>query len=168
MSSTKGSTSPSVSSLASKSTGAKPKDLKQSNNFLQTITSTFQKVLRYENKELQEYTKHFVPIDRLQLEAIKKMRAFQQQQQKKRKKNSLGNSKSEDQINKNNSIECEPTIEDLLLSELVHWFKNEFFSWMNSPTCRFCSDACTFNRNEFRNDPRVSRVEIHKYVFIFE
>ncbi|XP_074093688.1 N-glycanase Pngl [Cotesia typhae] len=166
MSSTKDSTSPSVSSPASKSTGAKPKDLKQSNNFLQTITSTFQEVLRYENKELQEYTKHFVPIDRLQLEAIKKMRAFQQQQQQqqqqKRKKNSLGNSKSKDQINKNNSIECEPTIEDLLLSELVHWFKNEFFSWMNSPTCRFCSDACTFNRNEFRNDPRVSRVEIHK------
>ncbi|XP_008559127.1 peptide-N(4)-(N-acetyl-beta-glucosaminyl)asparagine amidase isoform X1 [Microplitis demolitor] len=139
---------------AIKSTGAKPKDLKQSKNFLETIASTFQEVLRYENKELQKYTKHFVPIDRLQLEAIKKMRVIQ-------KNLKLNNSKSNNNES-HFSIEHKMTIEDLVLVELVHWFKNEFFSWMNSPTCRFCSNICSFHRNEFRNDPRVSRVEVHK------
>ena len=29
-------------------------------------------------------------------------------------------------------------ISDFLLLELLHWFKNEFFKWINQPDCDYC------------------------------
>lgn len=59
-------------------------------------------------------------------------------------------------------LEDRITVEDLLLAELLDWFKNEFFTWLDSPICSICGKACQYERVESSGDPRISRVEIHK------
>lgn len=133
----------------------RPKDPSPT-NFFQTITNCFQDVLKYENKELLKTAKSAVPIVRLQLEAMKKMRALQKEI--KVKSTVAVNGPNIDGQN-------ELSIEDILLAEIVHWFKNDFFTWVDSPSCNLCTGQCSFHRNEYRPDPTISRVEIHKCVY---
>ncbi|XP_034935210.1 peptide-N(4)-(N-acetyl-beta-glucosaminyl)asparagine amidase [Chelonus insularis] len=121
----------------------------QRNSFFKTIQSHFESVLNYENSELQKKANSCIPIDKLKLNAVKQLRVIQ--------KEIILNSNN----GKNSTEESQVSIEELLLREVMHWFKNEFFTWMDSPKCKSCTQVCTFNRNEFRNDPRISRVEIH-------
>ncbi|KAK0167928.1 hypothetical protein PV327_001780 [Microctonus hyperodae] len=127
-----------------RSTGTKPKIPLQP-DFFQTITDAFHSVLRYEDKKLQEKTKRLIPIVKLQLAAIKSLRVMQ-------KKIKLDNHTGNDEF----------LIEDLFLAELLYWFKNEFFTWVNSPTCNSCLNPCSFDRNEFVRDAKISRIEIHR------
>lgn len=60
--------------------------------------------------------------------------------------------------------ETEFTMEDLLLSELLHWFKHDFFKWVDSPKCGFCCSESTFSGVKSSTDKRVSRIEVYKYV----
>lgn len=66
----------------------------------------------------------------------------------------------EDKI-KNTSTDV--VYEDLLLSELLSWFKFKFFKWVNSPACQSCTSECTYNRAISSSNPQISRIEIHKY-----
>lgn len=54
------------------------------------------------------------------------------------------------------------TMEDLLLVQLINWFKCEFFKWVNSPPCNVCSNECSFVRVEPSKNPGISRIEIHR------
>lgn len=32
----------------------------------------------------------------------------------------------------------EGSLEDLVIQRLLHWFKNDFFSWVNNAPCDYC------------------------------
>jgi peptide-N4-(N-acetyl-beta-glucosaminyl)asparagine amidase len=37
----------------------------------------------------------------------------------------------------------EGTLEDLVIQRLLHWFKNEFFKWVNNAPCDYCHNVST-------------------------
>lgn len=39
----------------------------------------------------------------------------------------------------------EISIQDMLILELLEWFKESFFTWVNSPPCDFCSAETKFS-----------------------
>lgn len=53
-------------------------------------------------------------------------------------------------------------IEDLLLAELLGWFKLKFFQWVNSPVCPICKCEGLFKKVETSSNAHISRIEIHK------
>ncbi|KAL3674272.1 hypothetical protein V7S43_000227 [Phytophthora oleae] len=61
-----------------------------------------------------------------------------------------------------------PLYQDELLKQLLHWFKREFFSWMNQPHCSKCNHEKTRSvRTEGANTPEeiaghASRVEVYQ------
>lgn len=60
---------------------------------------------------------------------------------------------------------CEDDIDDakdLFLMELLHWFKYKFFTWVDSPKCTACFSECKQQEVILSDDPRCSRIEIHK------
>ncbi|KAK1947054.1 Peptide-N(4)-(N-acetyl-beta-glucosaminyl)asparagine amidase [Phytophthora citrophthora] len=60
-----------------------------------------------------------------------------------------------------------PLYQDELLKQLLHWFKREFFSWMNQPRCSVCNHEKTRSvRTEAASTPeelagKASRVEVY-------
>lgn len=46
--------------------------------------------------------------------------------------------------------------------ELLHWFKYKFFTWVDSPKCTACFSECRQQEVMLSDDPRCSRIEIHK------
>lgn len=135
----------------SKITGTKPKIISNKSNFFNQIENMFNDVLRYEDKNLQELTKKYIPITELQLNAMKRMRSLQI---------NIKNKKTTD--NNESTNENNIAIEDLIIIELLDWFKNKFFTWVNSLECSFCLTSCKYNRIEFSNDTRAMKIEIHK------
>ena len=68
-------------------------------------------VVRYDDWELQEKARSVIPVDRLHEQATAR------------------------QVK-----EPELSFQDLVLKELLHWFKFEFFKWVNEAPCeRSCS-----------------------------
>lgn len=61
-----------------------------------------------------------------------------------------------------------PAYQDELVMQLLHWFKREFFSWMNQPKCGVCQNEKTqLVRNEGASTPEekaghASRVEVYQ------
>ncbi|KAL0962145.1 hypothetical protein UPYG_G00336290 [Umbra pygmaea] len=82
---------------------------------LNTLQSNFQHVMVYENSELQRKALGVIPHQQLTTAAKEKL-----QQAKK------------------DDPECNLSEEDLLLLELLHWFKKDFFSWVDSLPCSRC------------------------------
>lgn len=35
----------------------------------------------------------------------------------------------------------EGSLEDLVIQRLLHWFKNEFFVWVNNAPCEYCQNV---------------------------
>jgi peptide-N4-(N-acetyl-beta-glucosaminyl)asparagine amidase len=80
----------------------------------------FSQVLRYEDRSLQEKARSCVPLARLRAETEDILEELHQ-------------NKATDGT-KNNDI----GFEDVLMLQLIRWFKREFFKWVNAPDC----DAC--------------------------
>ncbi|XP_014232261.1 peptide-N(4)-(N-acetyl-beta-glucosaminyl)asparagine amidase [Trichogramma pretiosum] len=111
--------------------------------FLTEMMLHFKNVIRFEDKNLQEKVKSIVPIIKFEINAMQKLRNIQKE---------IKITKVDDDI----------VIEDLILSELMSWFKNSFFQWVNSPECDKCSGECSYDRSIKSNNPLVSRIEIHR------
>ncbi|MBN3325671.1 NGLY1 amidase, partial [Atractosteus spatula] len=82
--------------------------------FFRTLQSNFQHVMLYEDVALQQKALAHIPAERLWMAAKEKLQEAQ---------------------------EADPgklNAEDLLLLELLRWFKSEFFSWVNSLPCSRC------------------------------
>lgn len=104
----------------------------------------------YENFNLRQKALACIPIDRLRNEARIKYNSY--------KNTDMG--------------EVPYDFEDFLLLELLAWFKNEFFRWINQPDC----DSCKSNQNmqfiksdiPFRNEVtwQAHNVEVYKYLKI--
>ncbi|XP_069051182.1 peptide-N(4)-(N-acetyl-beta-glucosaminyl)asparagine amidase isoform X2 [Lepisosteus oculatus] len=82
--------------------------------FFRTLQSNFQHVMLYEDVTLQEKALAHIPAERLWTAAKEKLQEAQKADPGK--------------LN----------AEDLLLLELLRWFKSEFFSWVNSLPCSRC------------------------------
>ncbi|XP_004692330.1 PREDICTED: peptide-N(4)-(N-acetyl-beta-glucosaminyl)asparagine amidase isoform X1 [Condylura cristata] len=110
---------------------------------LKVLRSNIQHVLIYENLALQEKALACIPVQEL----------------KKRSQEKLSRAKKLDKGTNLND-------EDFLLLELLHWFKEEFFHWVNDILCSKCGGQ-TKSRGEslFPNDDELkwgaNRVEDH-------
>ncbi|EFN73808.1 Peptide-N(4)-(N-acetyl-beta-glucosaminyl)asparagine amidase [Camponotus floridanus] len=118
--------------------------------FFKRISGHFHDVLHYEDPNLQRKAKNLIPIRQLEIAAMKKMREIQ----KGLKFNNAGESTSD---------QFEVLMaKDLLLGELLHWFKHEFFKWVNSPKCSRCSSECVYESLVPSTDRQCSRIELHR------
>jgi len=56
------------------------------------------------------------------------------------------------------------TIQDMLFLEIMEWFKNDFFTWMDTPKCPSCSQPTTFLKHGIPTDQEkfasANRVEL--------
>ena len=82
-------------------------------DFHERLKSECQHVLSYEDPKAQDEVKKVVPIDRLEKAAKDKF----------------------EQIKKEKPDVDDEMYRDLLLLELMKWFKEEFFEWFDQPLC---------------------------------
>lgn len=102
-----------------------PQILQTTNNFLATLEQLSDSVMQYEDATLQKSALQLVPTEKFRLNAMEKLRKMQKMIQ-------------------NKTIdEVEPPLEDLILEELAEWFKNDFFTWINSMPCKRCKNENT-------------------------
>uniref|UniRef100_A0A7N6AQW3 Peptide-N(4)-(N-acetyl-beta-glucosaminyl)asparagine amidase n=1 Tax=Anabas testudineus TaxID=64144 RepID=A0A7N6AQW3_ANATE len=84
-------------------------------SFYMTLQSNFQHVMMYENPELQQKARRHIPHEQLTSAAQQKLKEAK---------------------------EADPDgklgIEDFLLLELLRWFKQDFFSWVDCLPCSHC------------------------------
>ncbi|XP_019730216.1 peptide-N(4)-(N-acetyl-beta-glucosaminyl)asparagine amidase [Hippocampus comes] len=86
-----------------------------SKNFSGTLQSNFQRVLLYENPELQQKARSCIPYKQLLYAAKQKLKLAQEAE-----------------------TECKLGEEDFLVLELLRWFKHDFFSWVDCLPCNSC------------------------------
>ncbi|XP_014365605.2 peptide-N(4)-(N-acetyl-beta-glucosaminyl)asparagine amidase [Papilio machaon] len=84
------------------------------------IEMLFNNVLLYERDDVQEKARELMPLVSLELKAIERVRDHQ-------RKLKVGEVEGDDL-----------SFELALLLELMAWFKNEFFEWIDKPECEFC------------------------------
>ncbi|XP_051167402.1 peptide-N(4)-(N-acetyl-beta-glucosaminyl)asparagine amidase isoform X2 [Leptopilina boulardi] len=121
--------------------------------FFNEIERHFEDVLDLEDKKLQARAKMLIPLEELQIKTMERMRFIQREIKTRNIENECSNIES---------AEENFTMEDLLLVQLINWFKCEFFKWVNSPPCNVCSNECSFVRVEPSKNPGISRIEIHR------
>lgn len=102
-----------------------PRVLKTNNEFLRSLEHFSDSVIQYEDELLQKSALQLMPLERFKQSAIEKLRKIQKL------------------IIKGEINEPEPSLDDLILEELAAWFKNEFFTWINSAPCRVCKNQNT-------------------------
>ncbi|KAI4786928.1 hypothetical protein KUCAC02_036803 [Chaenocephalus aceratus] len=95
-----------------------PSSLENSMNFFATLQSNFQHVLLYENLDLQQKALSRIPEERLRSEAEAQLRGAGEE-----------------------DPDCKLGLEDFLVLELLRWFKQDFFSWVDHLPCSRCSGA---------------------------
>ncbi|KAM3858299.1 peptide-N(4)-(N-acetyl-beta-glucosaminyl)asparagine amidase [Diretmus argenteus] len=119
-----------------------PQPLENSMSFFVTLQSNFQHVMLYENPELQQKARIHIPHQDLSSAADDK----------------LTQAKEADP-------ECKLRKEDFLLLELLRWFKQDFFSWVDRLPCSCCggSTQTTDSLNPTTEDLHwgAQRVENH-------
>lgn len=149
----------SLSKLLSAVSESKPatKDTEESSTakkkaFLEGISGHFHSVMHYEDPDLQRKARSVIPIAQLEIAAMTKMRDLQK------------SCKLSDAMESTSStqFEAELMAKDLLLVELLHWFKHEFFKWVNSPRCSRCSTECVYESVVPSTNRQCSRIELHR------
>lgn len=90
----------------------------QTQEFLQRVTQSAEHVLVYEDRNLLSKALSCIPVERLRAAADENARQVAE----------LAGGQETETIS---SQEC-------LLLELLHWFKEDFFSWCDAPECERC------------------------------
>uniref|UniRef100_A0A3B3ZZ31 Peptide-N(4)-(N-acetyl-beta-glucosaminyl)asparagine amidase n=1 Tax=Periophthalmus magnuspinnatus TaxID=409849 RepID=A0A3B3ZZ31_9GOBI len=106
---------PSSSGTSQPATPAQQPPSLSSMNFLVTLQSNFQHAMVYENPELQQKARICIPHQELTSTAEKKMMEA-----------------------KEADPDCKLSQEDFVVLELLRWFKQTFFSWVDSLPCSRC------------------------------
>ncbi|KAI7875016.1 concanavalin A-like lectin/glucanase [Lichtheimia hyalospora FSU 10163] len=88
----------------------------QDNKFLEELKSYGQRVLQYEDKDLLEKAMDHIPIHRIYEEAERAVE---------------------------NGDDPESSLDDQVIIRLLHWFKHDFFTWVNDPPCDYCGSDKT-------------------------
>ncbi|XP_054462106.1 peptide-N(4)-(N-acetyl-beta-glucosaminyl)asparagine amidase [Anoplopoma fimbria] len=94
---------------------SQPSSLENSMSFFLTLQSNFQHVMIYETPELQQKARSHIPHQQLSSVAECKLKEA-----------------------KEADPECKLGIEDFLVLELLRWFKQDFFSWVDCLPCSQC------------------------------
>ncbi|XP_069675697.1 peptide-N(4)-(N-acetyl-beta-glucosaminyl)asparagine amidase isoform X2 [Periplaneta americana] len=94
--------------------------------FLQRVRNDFAAVLRCEDKALQCKARALIPVRDLEIAAERSMRSLQKA------------------VKSGQNKESDVDIQELVLLELLFWFKNSFFSWVDSPECSKCNGPTKF------------------------
>ncbi|GAB0090344.1 Peptide-N(4)-(N-acetyl-beta-glucosaminyl) asparagine amidase [Sergentomyia squamirostris] len=94
--------------------------IQSSNPFLRELENLSQLVMSYEDEELQEFGKKCIPVEKLRLQTLEKLRQIQKA------------------IKSGVWRDEEPTYEDLFIVELTEWFNTSFFTWINQVPCKVC------------------------------
>ncbi|XP_028316958.1 peptide-N(4)-(N-acetyl-beta-glucosaminyl)asparagine amidase isoform X2 [Gouania willdenowi] len=97
-------------------TSQQSSSLECSTSFFVTLQSNFQHVILYENTDLQQKARSVIPHQELTSAAQQKL-----------------------QEAKVTDPDCKVGIEDFLVLELLKWFKQDFFSWVNCLPCSRCT-----------------------------
>ncbi|XP_018571005.1 peptide-N(4)-(N-acetyl-beta-glucosaminyl)asparagine amidase [Anoplophora glabripennis] len=123
-----------------------PLVLTYSNPLLRRVEIFFHNVLQYEDKEVQQRALKLVPLATLEENAQNRLRHIQEH------------------IKKNKGEDPEISIQDTLLLELLQWFKEDFFSWVDSPECSSCGEKTVFSHMSTDSSVLVytDRVELHR------
>ncbi|XP_077363448.1 peptide-N(4)-(N-acetyl-beta-glucosaminyl)asparagine amidase isoform X2 [Festucalex cinctus] len=103
------------SSQAVSSLPIQPSSMVSNRNFFVTLQSNFQHVLLYENPKLQQIARSCIPYKKLSSAAEQKLK-----------------------LAKEAEPDCKLGKEDFLVLELLRWFKNDFFSWVDCLPCCHC------------------------------
>ncbi|XP_060660274.1 peptide-N(4)-(N-acetyl-beta-glucosaminyl)asparagine amidase [Drosophila nasuta] len=115
-----------------------PRVLRTANRFLQSLELYSDAVMQYEDKALLASGLSLIPVDTLTSNANEKLVGMQEM------------------IASGQCQEKEPCFRDLLLVELVNWFKTEFFEWVNTIPCKVCgSEDGKLRRTQTEGDVRV-------------
>jgi peptide-N4-(N-acetyl-beta-glucosaminyl)asparagine amidase len=116
--------------------------------FLQRVVSHFRAVLRYDDKELQCKALALIPLNDFEVAAVNNMRKLQKA------------------IKSGHTDEQEVDIQELILMELLSWFKNSFFSWVDSPECSSCEGTTKFVGHNFSSatEGEAYRVEVNSFL----
>lgn len=120
--------------------------------FFKRISGYFHVVMHYEDPDLQRKARSVIPLVQLEIAVMTKMRDLQ----KAYKFNNATETTSSTQF------EAELIAKDLLLVELLHWFKNDFFKWVTSPKCSICSTECVYESVVPSTNRRCLRIELHR------
>lgn len=115
------------------------------NRFLQSLELFSDAVMQYEDEKLLAFGLKLIPIDDLTQKASEKLLGFQEVADN-----------ATNAVHQSTSSCKEPCIRDLILVELVNWFKNEFFEWVNNVPCKICgSEEGNLRRTQKEDDLRV-------------
>lgn len=110
--------------------------------FLERIVAASEIVSRSHKNEQLEVAKSYIPLTELETAALEQLRKIQIIIKR-------------EQAEKHQNVSVEPSMQELVLIQLLAWFKERFFSWVNNPSCQFCSGKTKFQRTISRDDLRV-------------
>ncbi|CEP07579.1 hypothetical protein [Parasitella parasitica] len=94
----------------------------QEKAFMKQLEANGNVVFQYENQELLDKALESIPLQRLYDEADNHLEEH----------------------------EGEGSLEDLVIQRLLHWFKNEFFVWVNNAPCDYCQNTQTQGINHLQ------------------
>ena len=92
-----------------------PKAADGRNTMIKKVESMSKHDLCYQDPKLQQKARETIPIETLRERAIAQINS------------NNSNAPMDDQI-----------LKDEILKQLLHWFKAEFFSWVDKPPCSVC------------------------------
>ncbi|KAI9267902.1 hypothetical protein BDA99DRAFT_504305 [Phascolomyces articulosus] len=96
----------------------------QEQAFLGELKTYSERVLKYEDKELLDRALEHIPIHQLYEEATS---ALEQDDQ-----------------------DPAVALDDKIILRLMHWFKHDFFTWVNNPPCDYCGSSETESRGNVK------------------
>ncbi|XP_061400557.1 peptide-N(4)-(N-acetyl-beta-glucosaminyl)asparagine amidase [Musca vetustissima] len=119
-----------------------PRVLRTTNKFLESLEHYSDAVMQYEDEKLLAAGRQLIPIDELTQRASETLIRIQEESSK--------------AVEEGKPALKEPCIRDLILVELVAWFKNDFFEWVNCLPCKVCgSEESKLRRTITEGDCRV-------------
>lgn len=111
------------------------------NLILRTIEERFESILMYEDKKLLKEALSKIPVVTLQIRAMERTRLLQKGI-------------------KDGSVEGpDLCFEISLLLELMDWFKNSFFQWVDVPQCDYCGGETKYSHRKFKKMTIASATE---------
>ncbi|XP_058833758.1 peptide-N(4)-(N-acetyl-beta-glucosaminyl)asparagine amidase [Topomyia yanbarensis] len=119
-----------------------PKVISSNNGLLQQLEVLSDQVMQYDDDELLQSGRDIIPLEMLRIRAKEKLRRVQKM------------------IKSGTFDDEEPLMEDLILEELVSWFKSDFFRWINAMPCSTCGNEKTELVDNLLQDG--VRVEVYK------
>ncbi|XP_023022495.2 N-glycanase Pngl [Leptinotarsa decemlineata] len=123
-----------------------PANLIYKNDFLNKIESYFHNALQYEDKNLQERVRCLIPVRVLEENSQRNLRRIQEC------------------IKKNKLEDPEISIQDMMVLELLRWFKEDFFVWVDNPECESCGSETVFSHVSTERNLELfsDKVEYHR------